>query len=108
MYTKPKKKEQQNNKHKEGGEMGSSSDKSRVVDIEARKASPCPYLECTGKPTKIRLLSITGERGPDRGKTWIHCLNCGGSGPTKDSEDEAITAWNARQATINWIERRKS
>lgn len=82
--------------------------KHRATDPDAPKeAVPCPFMECSGKPAKLRLLVIETDRTPDKGKTWIYCANCGGSGPHADGAEEAVDRWNRRNIAPQLLERRK-
>jgi len=62
-------------------------------DPEPQKAQPCPFGVCNTKPTKLGLLSLEGEKIL---KYFVYCKVCGGCGPERESELEAIQAWNSR------------
>ncbi len=67
--------------------------KHQQYDPEPQKAHPCPFGVCNTKPTKLGLLSLEGEKIL---KYFVYCKVCGGCGPERDNEVEAVQAWNSR------------
>lgn len=78
------------NVSKERGEMV----KHQQSDPEPKKAIVCPFKRCLGKPMKLGLCSIEGERIQ---KYFVYCKGCGASGPEMNNETEAVEAWNDRR-----------
>jgi hypothetical protein len=66
--------------------------KHQVIDPEPQRASPCPFMKCAGKPTRLGLLFSGADR-------WVYCRGCGCSGPMAHSEIEAVELWNERIPT---------
>ncbi|MGH9462024.1 MAG: Lar family restriction alleviation protein [Vicinamibacteria bacterium] len=59
------------------------------------KLAPCPFC---AEPKKIFGLSTPARNGTkDTVKHWLWCRTCGAGGPHRDSELEAVQAWNGRR-----------
>ena len=57
------------------------------------KLKPCPFC---GR----ELLVVEGWKGC----VWVECINCNTEGPDKDTESEAIEAWNKRYTPTTEID----
>lgn len=54
---------------------------------------PCPF--CGGEPY-LQYFDGIYDYGPQEPTYCVECLDCGGEGPTCESGEEAIEAWNRR------------
>ena len=59
-----------------------------------QKLKPCPF--CDSEYVNVNRHLYMMEYGCAMGDLFVKCENCGGCGPSKDSEEEAIKAWNRR------------
>jgi len=53
----------------------------------------CPWGCCTGGPTTVEKKAYWDA---DHSLHYCLCHDCGARGPMKHTQEEAITAWNAR------------
>lgn len=47
---------------------------------------PCPFTDCQSKNISV----VEGDG------CWVYCWDCGSAGPTRDTPEEAVAAWNTR------------
>lgn len=62
--------------------------------VEMPAIQPCPFNRTLGSEHKpIRLLRMKNTVAILAEQRWIHC-SCGASGPMRETDIEAIEAWN--------------
>jgi len=62
---------------------------------------PCPFCGCQPTQTDIEQDSFCGDES-----YWVWCYNCDCRGPERETNEEAIGAWNNRRTDgfFRWIE----
>lgn len=60
-------------------------------EIKACKRKPCPFPKCKSKESEI---VVVPSPEINEVKFWVECKQCFACGPCKESEEEAIKAWN--------------
>lgn len=58
------------------------------------KLKPCPFCKSENCETFTHVAMT--EYGLATGSRYVMCRNCKCQGPEKDSEEEAVKAWNRR------------